>query len=88
MSPSIRLPPRRNSISASTGRMPNTIRGRRVLLVDDVISTGESIEAIRALVEKAGGIVAGKVCILTEGDPRTPRRGHFPWGNLPLFPVR
>ena len=56
------------------------------LLVDDVISTGESIEAIRTLVEKAGGNVVGKVCILTEGDPEK-HKGIIRLGNLPLFPV-
>lgn len=69
------------------GQDAEQIRGRRVLLVDDVISTGESIEAIRALVEKAGGIVAGKVCILTEGDPAR-HAGVISLGNLPLFPVQ
>lgn len=58
---------------------------KRVLLVDDVISTGESIEAIRMLVEKAGGQVVGKVSILTEGDPEK-HREVIALGNLPLFP--
>lgn len=51
-----------------------------------MISTGESIEAIRTLVEKAGGNVVGKVCILTEGDPEK-HKGIIRLGNLPLFPV-
>ncbi len=62
------------------------IRGKRVLLVDDVISTGESIAAIRALTEKAGGIVAGTACILTEGDPKD-HEDVICLGNLPLFPI-
>ena len=44
------------------------MRGKRILLVDDVISTGESIAAIEALVQKAGGIVCGRMAILAEGD--------------------
>ena len=44
------------------------ISGKRVLIVDDVISTGESLKAMEALVKKAGGIVAGKAAILAEGD--------------------
>jgi adenine phosphoribosyltransferase len=36
--------------------------------VDDVISTGESLKALEALVEKAGGIICGKMAILAEGD--------------------
>ena len=46
----------------------NALRGKRVLIVDDVISTGESLKAMEALVKKAGGIVSGKAAILAEGD--------------------
>lgn len=68
------------------GADARAIAGKRVLLVDDVVSTGESIEAIRALVEKAGGQVAGKAAILTEGDPDA-HRDVIALGNLPLFPA-
>lgn len=44
------------------------MKDKRILIVDDVISTGESLKAIEALVEKAGGIIAGRMCILAEGD--------------------
>ena len=44
------------------------IRGKRILLVDDVISLGESIAAVENLVNKAGGIVCGKMTILAEGE--------------------
>ncbi|MDE6880301.1 MAG: adenine phosphoribosyltransferase [Oscillospiraceae bacterium] len=44
------------------------IRGKRILLVDDVISTGESLHALEELVNTAGGIVAGRAAILAEGD--------------------
>lgn len=43
------------------------MKGKRILLVDDVISTGESLAAVQALVEKAGGNIVGKVAILAEG---------------------
>lgn len=43
------------------------MRGKRILIVDDVISTGESLRAVEALVEKAGGIVCGRMAILAEG---------------------
>ena len=43
------------------------IRGRRVLIVDDVISTGGSLRAMESLVEKAGGTVAGRMAVLAEG---------------------
>ena len=44
------------------------MKGKRILVVDDVISTGESLTALEALVEKAGGIVCGRMAILAEGD--------------------
>ena len=44
------------------------IRGRRVLIVDDVISTGESLEAIERLVTQVGGNIVGRMAILAEGD--------------------
>lgn len=44
------------------------MKGRRVLIVDDVVSTGESLEALCTLVEQAGGIIVGKMAVLAEGD--------------------
>ena len=44
------------------------IRGKRTLIVDDVISTGESLRAVEELVSKAQGVVAAKMAILAEGD--------------------
>ena len=44
------------------------MKGKRILVVDDVISTGESLKALEALAEKAGGIICGKMAILAEGD--------------------
>lgn len=44
------------------------LMGRRVLIVDDVISTGESLKAVEALIAKSGGTVAGKAAVLAEGD--------------------
>lgn len=43
------------------------IKGKRVLIVDDVISTGGSLRAMESLVEKAGGTVAGRMAVLAEG---------------------
>ena len=43
------------------------IRGKRILLVDDVISTGGSIHAMEALVNMAGGTVVGRIAVLAEG---------------------
>ena len=44
------------------------MKGKKILIVDDVISTGESLKALEALVEKAGGIICGRMAILAEGD--------------------
>ena len=44
------------------------LKGKRVLIVDDVISTGESLIALEKLVEKAGGNIVGRACVLAEGD--------------------
>ena len=44
------------------------MKGKRILIVDDVISTGNSLLAIEKLVEKAGGIICGRMAILAEGD--------------------
>ena len=44
------------------------LKGKRVLLVDDVISTGESLHALEKLTEKAGGNIVGRSAVLAEGD--------------------
>jgi|GEM_PF-58509 len=52
------------------GNEAQRMAGKRVLIVDDVISTGESVNALEFLVKEAGGIVAGKMAVLAEGDAR------------------
>lgn len=46
------------------------MHGKRVLIVDDVISTGDSLHAIEELVKHAGGNIVGKMAILAEGDAK------------------
>ena len=60
------------------------MKGKRILIVDDVISTGESLSALEALVEKAGGTVCGKMAILAEGDAQD-REDLIYLEKLPLF---
>ena len=60
------------------------ICGKRVLIVDDVISTGESLKAIEELVKKAGGVIVGKMAILAEGDAQS-REDITYLQPLPLF---
>lgn len=43
------------------------MKGKKILIIDDVISTGESLKAVETLVNAAGGIICGKMCILAEG---------------------
>lgn len=60
------------------------MKGKKILIVDDVISTGESLTALEALVEKAGGIVCGRMAILAEGDAQN-REDLIYLEKLPLF---
>jgi len=60
------------------------MRGKKILVVDDVISTGESVRAVEKLIEKAGGIVCGRMAILAEGDA-TKRDDLIYLEPLPLF---
>ncbi|MBQ2382994.1 MAG: adenine phosphoribosyltransferase [Oscillospiraceae bacterium] len=60
------------------------MKGKRILLVDDVISTGESLAALEALAEKAGGIICGRLAILAEGDAQD-REDLLYLEKLPLF---
>ncbi|HAB00629.1 MAG TPA: adenine phosphoribosyltransferase [Ruminococcaceae bacterium] len=46
------------------------MRGKRVLIIDDVISTGESLRAVEKLVKQAGGNIVGRMAILAEGDAK------------------
>lgn len=60
------------------------LRGKRVLIVDDVISTGESLQAIEELLHSIGGNVVGKACVLAEGDAKD-REDILFLESLPLF---
>ena len=60
------------------------MRGKRILIVDDVISTGESLLALEKLVEHSGGIIAGRMTILAEGDAQD-REDLIYLEKLPLF---
>ena len=60
------------------------MRGKRILLVDDVISTGESLYALEQLVREAGGVICGRMAILAEGDAQE-REDLVYLEKLPLF---
>ena len=60
------------------------IRGKRILILDDVISTGGSLAAVESLVDQAGGHVVGRMAILAEGDAAK-RDDILFLEKLPLF---
>ena len=60
------------------------MKGKKILIVDDVISTGESLAALEALVEKAGGQICGRMAILAEGEAQD-RSDLVYLEKLPLF---
>lgn len=62
----------------------NQIKDKKVLIVDDVISTGESLSAVRELVKQAGGIEAASCAFLAEGDAAE-RDDIIFLEKLPLF---
>ena len=59
------------------------MKGKNILIVDDVISTGESLHGLEQLVEQTGANIAGRQCILAEGD--APER--FPIQYLEVLPL-
>ena len=66
------------------GADAEAMKGKRILIVDDVISTGESLRALEVLVEQAGGIICGRMAILAEGDAQS-REDLIYLEKLPLF---
>ncbi len=60
------------------------LKGRKALIVDDVISTGSTLQGMRMVIEKAGATVIQEAAILTEGD-RAKWESIIALGHLPLF---
>ncbi len=66
------------------GNDAELMKGKRIVIVDDVISTGESLKSLEELVRVAGGEIVGRMCILAEGDAIN--RGDITYlCELPLF---
>ncbi|MDX2140221.1 MAG: phosphoribosyltransferase family protein [Chloroflexota bacterium] len=61
-----------------------TIKGKRVVLLDDVISTGSTLQGMRLLMDKAGSKVVAEAAIFTEGDRATWEK-IIALGHLPVF---
>lgn len=60
------------------------MKGKKILIIDDVISTGESLAALEELVRQTGGEICGKMTILAEGDAQD-REDIIYLEKLPLF---
>lgn len=60
------------------------LKGKRAAIVDDVISTGSTLDGMRNILEKAGALVTVVAAIFTEGDPDH-WKNVIALGNLPLF---
>lgn len=60
------------------------IKGRKVVILDDVISTGSTLQGMRMILDKANAIVVAEAAILTEGD-RAQWMHIISLGHLPLF---
>jgi len=60
------------------------MKGKKVVIIDDVISTGESLRAMETLVNKAEGQIVGKMAVLAEGDAAN-RTDITVLAPLPLF---
>ena len=67
-----------------SARDVNLIKGKKVCIVDDVLSTGTSLLGLESLVEKAGGIVNKKLFVLAEGDAQNRPDVEF-LATIPLF---
>ncbi len=62
-----------------------SLRRKRVVLIDDVISTGSTLTGMRLIAERAGAVIAAEAAIFTEGDAPGTWQGVIALGHLPIF---
>jgi adenine phosphoribosyltransferase len=67
------------------GKDLGLVQGKRIILVDDVISTGSTLAGMRKLVESAGGAVIAEAAAFTEGNDPVQWQHIIATGNLPVF---
>mgnify|MGYP001459828836 FL=1 len=60
------------------------INGKNVIMVDDVISTGSTLQGMRMIIEKAGGSICATAAVFTEGE-RAKWKDIIALGHLPIF---
>ncbi len=60
------------------------VRGKKVVIVDDVISTGSTLQGMRLIIEKAGGLLVATAAVFTEGE-RARWKDIIALGHLPIF---
>lgn len=66
------------------GKDRRVLKGKKVILVDDVVSTGSTLKGLRTLMKKAGARVVAEVAVFTEGDPEK-WKNIISLDNLPVF---
>jgi adenine phosphoribosyltransferase len=66
------------------GKDRHLVQGQKVILVDDVISTGSTLKALRLLMARAEATIVGEMAVFTEGDPND-WSGVIALGHLPIF---
>ena len=60
------------------------LKGKKVAIVDDVVSTGESLKGLEEIVKKAGGIINQKLFVLAEGDAKDRKDIEF-LASIPIM---
>jgi len=78
------IPPGQPQILILDEKDRNLLKGKKAVILDDVISTGSTLQGMRLLMEKAGASVTGEAAILTEGE-RAQWEHIISLGHLPLF---
>ncbi len=66
------------------GKDRHLVERKRVILVDDVVSTGSTLQGMRKLIREAGGTIVAESAVFTEGDPAK-WAGIISLGHLPVF---
>ena len=66
------------------GKDVDLVRGKQVVLLDDVVSTGNTLNGLRQLMARAGATVVGEMAVFTEGKPED-WADIIALGNLPVF---